>query len=313
MKLPRLVLTLLLASAPWAEVRADEPLAAVVKSDSLSLYANAVAAFRAEFKGEIVEYDLRDSSERAERIFARLADDKPNLVLALGPLAANAARKHLSDVPVVFALVPNYEKYGLEGKNVTGIALTRPSAAQLQTLKLLVPRAIRIGVVYTPRFSHSVVADAAAAARGAGVTLVQAKVEGPEEVPGAVRGIAERIDALWMIADRSVANVEAVKGLISLGLEQKLPVFALTDSQVKEGALVALSPNYASIGQQAGRLANRIAFEKVDPGALAVTMPEGLDIAINLSTAKRIGVECDLALEIFKFAAKNGYPIRVYE
>ena len=67
------------------------------------------------------------------------------------------------------------------------------------------------------------------------------------------------------------------------------------------------------MGQQGGKIANKLIDQKVSPGSLVVAQPDGLDLAINLTTAKQIGVECNLALEIFKFAAKQGYPIRVFE
>ena len=63
----------------------------------------------------------------------------------------------------------------------------------------------------------------------------------------------------------------------------------LASAQVKQGALFALAPAPLAIGQQAGRIANRILVEKVDPGAMAVANPEGLELHVNLTTARRLG------------------------
>jgi putative ABC transport system substrate-binding protein len=84
---------------------------------------------------------------------------------------------------------------------------------------------------------------------------------------------------------------------------------------VKEGATLALAPSPTAIGQQAGRLANRIIHEKVDPGALAVAQPEGLDLAINLSAAGKLGgsKDKDVVMELLRFAAKRDFPVRVFE
>jgi putative ABC transport system substrate-binding protein len=168
-------------------------------------------------------------------------------------------------------------------------------------------------VVYNPKYSKSVVEGASLAARALGLELVSARVDSPDDVPGSIKALSGKVDALWMIADRSVANTEAVKAIVDFSLQHKIPLFALSESQVRDGALVSLSPNFSSIGQQAARVANRLVSEKIAAGSVPVAAPDGLDIAINLSSAKRIGVECNLALEIFKFAAKQGYPIRVFE
>src|SRR5579863_10165514 len=106
---------------------AARPVVAVVKSDNLTPYSRLVAAFSAECKGDVVEYDAKGNDEKASKLFAELHDKPPALVLAIGPIAANAARRTLGETPVVFVMVPNYEKYGLDAKNVTGIALTLPA------------------------------------------------------------------------------------------------------------------------------------------------------------------------------------------
>jgi putative ABC transport system substrate-binding protein len=294
-------------------VLADKPQVVVLKSDALAPYASAVVGFSSECKADLSEYDLKDDPARAEKVVKELQGNKPALIFALGPHAANAAKRAFDDVPIVFAMVPNWEKYGLEAKNVTGVALQRPVKAQLETLKALAPGAKRVGVLYTPRLSKGLIDTATDAAKSLSLHVVATKVESPEDVPEALKGFVGKIDALWMIADRSVANTEAAQAIIAFALENKLPVFALSEQQVKDGALVSLSPNYTGLGQQVGRIANRILSDKASPGSLVVAQPEGLDIAINLTTAKRIGAECNLALEIFKFAAKQGYPIHVFE
>jgi putative ABC transport system substrate-binding protein len=313
MRLWVLCCALVIPASALSAGKADKPEVAVLKSDSLAPYASAVAGFSAECRAEVAEYDLKEDAARAEKIIKELKASKPAMIFALGPLAANAAKRAFEDVPIVFAMVPNWEKYGLDAKNVTGVALQRPVKMQLETLKALAQGTKRVGVLYNPRYSKSVVDTAGDAAKALGLNLAATKVESPEEVPEAVRGMAGKVDAVWMIADRSVATPEAVQAIIAFALANKVPVFALSEQQVRDGALVSLSPNYTAIGQQAGKVANRILDDKTSPAALPVAQPEGLDIAINLTTAKRIGVECNLALEIFKFAAKQSYPIRVFE
>ncbi|MFY0580022.1 hypothetical protein ACN28S_42410 [Cystobacter fuscus] len=103
---------------PWVAVAAEpaRPRAVVVKSAALAPYASVVAGFGAEVRAEVVEVTLEESAQAASRAFQRIVAQKPALVLAIGPLAANTARRSLGkDVPVLFAMVPYYEKYGLEG------------------------------------------------------------------------------------------------------------------------------------------------------------------------------------------------------
>ncbi|WP_257460485.1 ABC transporter substrate-binding protein [Archangium lipolyticum] len=297
-----------------ASAQQARPRVVVVKSAALAPYAAVVAGFGAEVHAEVVEVTLEESKQAAERAFQRIAAQKPALVLALGPLAANTARRALGpDVPVLFAMVPYYEKYGLEGPNITGIALTSDFRPELAALKSLAPTAKRVGILHDPRFSAGLVEAAQSAAGTLGLSIVPLEADGQAKAEKVLAGSKDKVDALLMVADKTVGNAAVVQQLISFASAQRLPLVGLTPSQVREGATVALAPSPTAIGQQAGRLANRIIHEKVDPGALAVSQPEGLDLAVNLSAAGKLGGSKDVVLELLRFAAKRDFPVRVFE
>ncbi|MDY7228775.1 ABC transporter substrate-binding protein [Hyalangium rubrum] len=305
---------LLLALLPVMAVAQARPKVVAVKSADLAAYGSVIAGFRAEADADVQEVMLDESSATAARVFKKLATQKPSLVLALGPLAANAARRSLSeDTPVLFVMVPYFEKYGLEGPNVTGIALTSDYTPELGALKAMAPKARKVGILHDPRFSARQVQMAQEAAGGLGLSIVPLETDGQGKVEKVLEGAAGKVDALMMVADKTVANTTVFQALIAFAQAQKIPVVGLTVSQVKEGATLAVSPSPTAIGQQAGRLSNRIIHEKVDPGALAVAQPEGMDIVVNLTAARKLASSCDAAMELMRYAAKRDFPVRVYE
>lgn len=306
-----LLLAVLLPGMAVAQAR---PRIVAVKSASLAPYASVIAGFRAEVDADVQEVMLEESPAAIARVFKAVAAQKPALVLAIGPLAANAARRSLGeDVPVLFVMVPYFEKYGLEGPNVTGIALTSDFKPELGALKAMAPKAKRVGILHDPRFSAKQVQTAQEAASPVGLTIVPLEVDAQARVEKVLAGAAGKVDAMLMVADKTVGNAAVVQTLIAFAAEQKIPLVALTPSQVKEGATLSLAPSPTSIGQQAGRLANRIVHEKVNPGALAVAQPEGMDLGINLTTARKLGSSCDAAMEVLRYAAKRDFPVKVYE
>lgn len=301
------------ASGARAEGEGALPLVVIVKSQDLGPYTDAVTAFSLEARARLVEFDLRGDEERAKKAFAVIRERRPALVWALGPFAATYARRELGEAALVFSFVPNHEKYDLTGPLVTGISLTRTPRAQLETLHAVAPGARRVGVVFDPRVSTLTFETAQRAAQELGLLLVAARVTDESQVAAKAGELAGRIDALWMIADRTVATLGAFEQLLAFSQKQSLPIFALSEEQVKGGALVSLSPDVGAIGRQAARVANRIVHDGVPPRALPVVDPEGLELAINVSVARKLAVGCDLALDIFSFAAKRKYPIKVFE
>jgi putative ABC transport system substrate-binding protein len=290
------------------------PKVVAVKSSALAPYASVLAGFRAEADADVQDVMLDESPATAARVFKTLVAQKPALVLAIGPLAANAARRSLGeDIPVLFVMVPYFEKYGLEGPNVTGIALTSDYSPELGALKAMVPKAKRVGILHDPRFSAKQVLAAQEAANAQGLTIVPLEVEAQAKVEKVLGGAAGKVDALLMVADKTVANTAVVQALITFATAQKIPLVGLTPSQVKEGATLSLGPSPTAIGQQAGRLANRIIHEKVDPGALAVAQPESMDLAISLTATRKLSSSCDVAMELLRYAAKRDFPVKVFE
>jgi putative ABC transport system substrate-binding protein len=223
------------------------------------------------------------------------------------------ARRQFADVPIVFAMVPYHQRYELDGANVTGIALTSDLSPELSALAGLLPNVRRVGVVADLRFSQKLVEDATGLASARGLTLVPLDADSQPKVEKVLKAARGRVDALVLISDRTVGNAAVVQRLIAWGLEEKVPVVGLAAAQVKEGALFALAPAPLAIGQQAGRLANRLLVEKVDPGALVVAQPDGLELQLNLGTVKKLAGAGPQLSDVLGYAARKGLAVKVFE
>lgn len=305
---------MLLTAAAVLALSATPARVLVVKSQDLAAYASVVAGFTSEVQAQVEQVTLEDGSkETVERAFKKAAENPPSLVLAIGPAAAVGAMNAFDKVPVVFVMVPYFKAYRLERPNVTGVALTSDLSLELHATHAMLPQVKRIGVVEDPRFSKEFVDSAVSAAMSRGVDLVPIEVDSSEKVGKALKASKGRVDALMMIADRTVGNSLVVQRILNYALDEQLPVVGFAPAQVKEGALLAIAPVATQVGQQAGRICNRIIHEKVDPGAMAVASPEGVELHVNLSTARRLGDAKSLAFELFGFAAKQQVSVRVSE
>ena len=285
---------------------------AVVKSDRLGSYNSVVTAFTVTSAEKVVEYDLAKSVSRGKKVMAMLKAEPPDLVLAIGPLAASLAKEHLKKTPVLFCMVHNPRLRNLTGDNITGISLSLPLMTQLKTLKIMAQDVRRVGVLYNEASSGAIIVEARKVAKRLGLTLVAEQVDSTAQVGRGLGNLRGKVDALWIVPDKMVFNTSAHASMVDFALRDKIPFFSLTPKLVKAGALVSLSPDYASIGHQAAKIAQKIINDHVSPSLIPITPPEGLEIALNLETAKKIGVECDIALKVFTFAATKGFPIKVY-
>lgn len=308
-----LAASMVIASAFTAAARADEQrYFAVVKSQDLEPYAVAVAAFSAGAQLPLVEYDLKGDEARARKAFEAMRRRRPALVWALGPMAATFARRELPDVPLLFSLVPNHEKYDLAGDQVTGIALSRGLRGQLELLRTVLPKNSIACVFHDPRASGPVVDQAAQVARELGVTLQPVAVAEPGELDARLRELPAKAGGIFVVPDRTVANVAVFEKLLAFSRERRVPIVGLGEEQVRAGALVGLSPNVAALGRQAARVAQRIA-DGASPRSIPVAEPETIDLAINASAVRALSPGGTLALDLLDFAARGGHAVKTFQ
>ena len=266
----------------------------VVTSDDLPQYRQPVEAFVAAYAGDARVIDIGHSKEAGrDRIERAVAEGPVDAIFAVGAQAAWLSRKVLPEVPLAFAMVIDWQRYGL-GDNASGISVELPVDALLTRFKLLLPNLRRLGMIYSDQASSNTIADAGAAAADLGIELVREAVSDAEDVPGAYRRIRSEIDALWMIPDPVVVTHDNFRYLANRSVHDDVPFLAFSENFVRAGALLSVSPDYATMGSQAAALIDRIVATK--PGPLSVQAPIGSSLVINAETARALGIDVDLKM-----------------
>jgi putative tryptophan/tyrosine transport system substrate-binding protein len=279
--------SLLLLAAVSAAEAAD---VAVLKSSEVAAWRPALDALRRSAASHnITEYDLRGDRAAAEQVLGSLKG-KPVVLVAMGNLAAQAARAILPEAPLVFCMVQDPPKLGLvPGPNLTGVAFTLPVKNQIAAFRTVHPRASRIGVVFNPANSGHQVEEADKAAGLLRIALFPRPVASLSEIPQALRTLlsGDTVDAIWILADPILLSDATRRYILTESLKAGKPVYAFSASLVAEGALVSNGPDLASIGQQAGELVNRLAAG--DRSRIDVQTPRA-ELVINNRIAGKLKI-----------------------
>jgi putative ABC transport system substrate-binding protein len=263
---------------------------AVLKSHDIAPINQALAGFVATCPEPITTYDLGGSTSNARGIIDSIMASPPRLIVAIGPMAAQVARAEVRGVPVVFAMVRNPRKSGLEGDNIAGISLDVPIEAQLAMYRALLPTIRVIGVIYDPEKTGTLVKEAAEMAERFGLRFLATPVASQTEVPAALRSLLGKVDALWMLPDDTVITPESLTFFLLTAFKQNLPVLTISDAFVEAGALAALSPDYTDVGRQACQLSREIESGQRHPAQASIVPPSKVNIALNLQTARQLGL-----------------------
>jgi len=288
---PRILIAVFTLAVAAAQPAASAEIALVLSSD-VPAWRAVSDALRAAAPGHVVTtYDLHGSRPEADRVLMELKGSAA-VVVAMGPLAAQAARELAAELPLVYCMVHDPASVaGLSGGNVTGVAFSVPMRNQLVAFRAVNPKAARIGVVYSSDALSRQLDDARKAASALHLDLVLRQVASMQAVPQAVRellGGKDPVDALWIPTDPLVLGDETRRFVMQAAVQAGKPVYGSSAAMVKEGALVSNSPELSSIGQSVGELVNRIVRGE-KPGRLAVVVPRS-EVVINKKIADQLGL-----------------------
>jgi putative ABC transport system substrate-binding protein len=287
--------------APARPVAAAE--VAVVKSSEVPAWRPAIDALRRMSAAHtITEFDLRNDRGTADSVLAGLKG-KNVIVVALGPLAAQLVRSNLPEAPLVFAMVQEPAKLGLNpAPNVTGVAFAIPIKNQIAAFRLVHPKGQRIGVIYKEENAGRYVEEAIKAASLLRVVMVTRAVASEREIPAALRSLLagdQAIDALWIPPDPLLLGDETRRFLLGEMFKAGRAVYGSSSALVAEGALVSNGPDLVSIGEQMGELVNRLAAG--DRSRIELLVPRA-ELVINKKIAGRLKI--DVSAEVLKAANK---------
>ena len=309
-------ITLLGGAAIWPlAARAQQPMPVIGLLDATSPDTNAenLRALREGLKdtGYVEGRNLAIEYRFAEGHYDRLpslAADLVRLKVAVifasgGGVAQLAAKAATTAIPIVFVGGVDPVQFGLvsslnrPGGNITGVSFASniSETKRLGLLHAMIPAVTIIGVLMNPDNASAEIQtrDLNAAAHALGLKLEIANARGEGDFERAFASLVERgARGLDVASDVFLNN--RIEPLAMLAARYGLPaIYApLHDARATAaaGGLMSYGASIPAAFHQAGIYIGRILHGE-KPGDLPVMLPTNFQLAINLKTAKALGIE----------------------
>jgi putative ABC transport system substrate-binding protein len=303
----RSFITLLGGAATWpiaARAQSSIPVIGFINGSSATAYAAFVQAFirglaeTGHTVGENVAIEYRWAEGHYDRIPDMVDDLVRRRVAVLAPNtpAAHATKRAAGNIPVVFFTGEDPVASGLvaslnrPGGNATGVTslFGGLAAKQVGLLRDLVPAARLIGFLVNPRnpITERNVRDALDAAQKLGEKIEIVHASSEVEIDAAfdtLRGM--RASALLVQGDAFLIN----ERIVALAARDALPAMYQTRELVAAGGLMSYGPSVADMYRQMGVYAGKV-LKGANPAEMPVLQPTKFETAINLRTAKALGL-----------------------
>ena len=221
----------------------------------------------------------------------------PDIVVSERPATA-ALRQEIPNVPIVFSQVANPVGAGFAaslarpGGNITGFTNFEPSMGGkwLELLKEVAPRVARTAAIFNPEtHSGQYWQSIEAAAPSLAVTFTRAPVRDAAEIERTIEAFARDPNGGLLVMPDSFTLTHR-ELIVALAERHRLPSIYAFRVFPASGGLLSYGIDQVEIYRRIAAYVDRI-FRGANPGELPIEGPTKFELAVNLKTAKALGLE----------------------
>jgi putative ABC transport system substrate-binding protein len=253
-------------------------------------------------EGQNLVIEYRSAEGRFDRLpdFAvELVRLHVDVIVAVVTQASLAAKNATSTIPIVMMAVGDPVGAGLvaslarPGGNVTGTSGMAVEVASklLELLQQVAARIHRVSVLWNPAnevFQGQMVKATEAAARSMGIQLQMLAARDVKEIDRAFAAMTKgRAEALVVLPDP--VFVAQHSRIAVFAARNRLPSVSGSSGYAEEGGLITYGPDFFELGRRTAAYVDRI-LKGAKPGDLPIEQATKFELAINLKTAKALGL-----------------------
>jgi ABC-type uncharacterized transport system substrate-binding protein len=252
-------------------------------------------------EGQSVNYEYRYSEgvpDRLATVVAELIRRPVDLIATYGTPPTQTAKRVTTTIPIVMVGVGDPVRAGLvaslarPGGNLTGNTVVSPDlgAKRLQLLREAIARVSRVAYLVNPDNTGTldVLAELRLAASAAGMALIGVEFGSATNFDAAFAAmLRERVEVLLVSNDPF--HQRHVGGIIDFLAKNRIAGMFQSKENVAAGGLMAYGASLPDLFQRAAAYVHRI-LQGAKPADLPVELPTKFDLAINLRTARALGL-----------------------
>jgi len=273
---------------------------------SLNTRTVAVEAFEGALRqlgyvlGQNVVIEYRFAEGRLERVpvlINELLATRIDVLLAANPHVLRAAIRATTTVSIVGIDLETdpiragwVKTLARPGGNVTGFFLDIPelSAKQVQFLIEAIPRLQRLAVMWDAEVATSQLSAVERVTHSVKIKTESLPFRRPEEFPREFE-MAQRAHVQAAIVLSSPVVFAHLRDLADLAHQFRLPAISIFPQFAEAGGLIGYGPNVVDLLRRAARYIDQI-LKGAKASDLPIQRPMQLDFAVNLKTAKALGL-----------------------
>jgi len=251
--------------------------------------------------GRNVRMDLRwygDDINRVRALAEELVGLQPDIIVTVSTPATVAVQRETRTIPIVFANVSDPVASGIvprldhPGGNTTGFAIFPPTLAGkwLELLAEIAPGLKRAAIMFNPETApvSAHMPSLETAARSLKVEALTAPVHDDVEIETAIIALGREPGGGLVVMGDAWTLVHRAP-IISAAARHNVPAVYEQSEFVRDGGLLSYGVDQVDIFRRGATYVDGI-LRGEKPGDLPVQLPTKFEMAVNLKTAKALGL-----------------------
>lgn len=250
-------------------------------------------------EGSNIEIDYQNAQgdlPTVQTISKQFASSNKDLIFAIATPSAQGAYNATKKIPILISAVTDPVAAGIVKSlenpetNVSGTSDYISVDKQLNLIKLFVPKAKKIGVLYNTSEINSEIQvnQLKDYAKKNSYEVIAVGITSTNEVNQAITTLASKIDVLYVPTDNLV--VSSMPIIVQKTLDKKIPVLASESGSVEAGALATQGIDYYKLGYKTGEIAVKV-LKGEDISKMPIARAEETKIIVNENTLKALSLE----------------------
>ena len=242
------------------------------------------------------EYNANTDVITLNDIVKVVAERKYDLIFSTVLGATQALSSKIANVPILFTVVADPvgnglgESYTNHKTNLAGIDGLCYTGRAIDLMKLYLPDAKKVGVLFCPGEMASVTAqkELEKSCTEKGIQLISVPVNSVSEVSDAtISLITKKVDAICQVPDN--CTIPGFASMVKITQKEKVPLFCFITSQVEMGAIAAIAGDYLQQGREIADMSIEVINGK-SPADIPFSRIKQIKTVINPDAAKAYGI-----------------------
>jgi len=271
------------------------PSVVIVSSERSPAFVEAAETLVSEL--ERLGVSRFDMLQQTALEFQKDGPGSPKVLVALGTQAAQAVANTKPQFPVLCTMLPRnsfewlLRETGLKSsEQFSALVLDQPLSRQLELIRIALPVAKNVGVLWGPESKSKEQLIKVLAATKL-LSVVDGHVTGEGLLFPQLKKVLVEADVLLAIADQQVFNAQTIQNILLSSFRAKVPLVGFSPAYVRAGALISVFTTPEQTGRQSAAIVKDVLLGKGLPGT--PIYPIQFSVMVNEHVARSLGLNLD--------------------